>query len=230
MAADWRDHSLRAMARCVKRTLSRSPNSTIGVALRCSDQNWVTLSTFGDPAALPTTRDVALAPLESMLRYDQSTYLEELLMKQDTMSMAASLESRVPFLDHELVAWAATVPAAAKLRGWSGKHLVRLAAKGRLPDKITQAGKRGFLVPLDQWLRTVGRDVMEAALPTADDALLNGDVVAAWLQAHIAGRNLTGPLWRILALQVWRRETLPHLAALATDARRRVSSALIKSC
>ena len=155
--------------------------------------------------------DVGLSrvnPLEAMLRFDQATYLEELLAKQDQMSMAASIESRVPFLDHHLVEWAAQLPPDVKLRGASGKALVRLAAERVLPRSITHARKRGFLVPLTRWLRDRGDSVFADYFPEANDPLLSARYVRTLLDEHRAGRDHTARLWRVLAFQVWRRDVL----------------------
>jgi asparagine synthase (glutamine-hydrolysing) len=155
-------------------------------------------------------------PLEAMLRFDQATYLDELLAKQDQMSMAASIESRVPFLDHPLVEWAAQLSPALKLRGTNGKALVRLAAERVLPPSITRARKRGFLVPLTRWLRDRGRGAFAEYGPTSDDSLLSASYVERLLREHQGGRDHTARLWRILAFQVWRREVLattPHIHA-----------------
>ena len=81
------------------------------------------------------------------------TYLVELLMKQDQMSMATSIESRVPFLDHKLVEFAATMPDDWKLRGWTTKRVLREAMKGILPDSILSRPKMGFPVPFARWTR-----------------------------------------------------------------------------
>jgi asparagine synthase (glutamine-hydrolysing) len=147
-------------------------------------------------------------PLEAMLRFDQATYLEELLAKQDQMSMAASIESRVPFLDHHLVEWAAQLPPNVKLRGTAGKALVRTAAERVLPRTITHAQKRGFLVPLARWLRERGDEVFAEYMPEAGDGLLSSSYVRTLLAEHRAGRDHTARLWRVLAFQVWRREVL----------------------
>ena len=146
-------------------------------------------------------------PLEAMLRFDQATYLEELLAKQDQMSMAASLESRVPFLDHHLIEWASQLSPELKLRGTSGKALVRLAAERVLPRSITHARKRGFLVPLARWLRDRGPDVLEEYMPNGGD-FLSRSYIERLVAEHRAGRDHTARLWRILAFQVWRREAL----------------------
>ena len=74
-------------------------------------------------------------------------------MKQDQMSMAASIESRVPFLDHKLVEFAAGLPSRMKLRGLTTKYILRKAMAGVLPDEILRRRKMGFPVPIGAWLR-----------------------------------------------------------------------------
>ena len=92
------------------------------------------------------------------------TYLVELLMKQDQMSMAASIESRVPFLDHKLVEFAASLPDEWKLSGWTTKRVLREAMRGVLPKAILNRPKMGFPVPFASWVRgpwnQVARDVL----------------------------------------------------------------------
>jgi asparagine synthase (glutamine-hydrolysing) len=151
-----------------------------------------------------------VSPLEAMLRLDQLTYLEELLGKQDQMSMAASIESRVPFLDEDLVEWAAHLDAGAKLHRGVGKLVERAAAASRLPDPIVRAKKRGFSLPLARWLRGPGRPWLEDVVPVGDDDLLRGDYVRRLIEEHVRGRDRSAKLWRILAFQVWRRDVLPR--------------------
>ena len=91
--------------------------------------------------------------LDRMLYADLKTYLVELLMKQDQMSMAASIESRVPFLDHELVEFAARLPDSWKLRGFTTKRILRAAAADLLPREILERPKMGFPVPFADWMR-----------------------------------------------------------------------------
>lgn len=183
---------------------------------------------FGDLSQLLEDRVLESNPLEALLRYDQRTYMEELLMKQDTMSMATSLESRVPFLDHQLIEWAATLPASVKLSGRIGKALVRKAAASRLPEEVVNGPKRGFLVPLSRWLRDVGRESLERYAPDHDDALLSRRAFDVLVHEHQRGHDHTGRLWRLLALQVWRQDTLPRLASLA-DAQRAHSLLEVKA-
>src|SRR5262249_44107143 len=82
--------------------------------------------------------------LDKMLVADLKTYLHELLMKQDQMSMAASLESRVPFLDYKLVEFATRLPETMKLRGWTTKYVLRRAMRDALPQEILTRKKMGF--------------------------------------------------------------------------------------
>ena len=91
--------------------------------------------------------------LDRVLYADMKTYLVELLMKQDQMSMAASIESRVPFLDHQLVEFAAGLPADRKLSGLSTKRILREAVQDVLPRQILERPKMGFPVPFGPWLQ-----------------------------------------------------------------------------
>ena len=91
--------------------------------------------------------------LGTLLYTDIKTYLHELLMKQDQMSMAASIESRVPFLDHPLMEFVATMPDSMKIRGLTTKHVLRRAMRDQLPAPILSRRKMGFPTPLRGWLR-----------------------------------------------------------------------------
>src|SRR5207237_4754822 len=86
-----------------------------------------------------------LPPLERMLELDRRVWLpDDLLVKADKMTMAASQELRVPFLDHRLIEWSAGLPGHVKLRGRTGKWILRQAAMHRLPAECTAPGKRRF--------------------------------------------------------------------------------------
>src|SRR5207248_4175693 len=102
--------------------------------------------------------------LDRLLYADIKTYLVELLMKQDQMSMATSIESRVPFLDHKLVEFGATLPDRWKLSGLTTKRVLRQSMKGLLPAAILNRPKMGFPVPFAGWTRggwnAVARDVL----------------------------------------------------------------------
>ena len=191
------------------------PFADFDAAHRALVLNDATGSAYAQLGSLIDRELLAVNPLEAMLRFDQVTYMEELLAKQDQMSMAASIESRVPFLDHHLIEWAAQLPPDVKLRGSNGKALVRLAAERVLPRSITHAKKRGFLVPLARWLRDRGEEIFREYMPDSDDPLVSSTYVRRLLDEHRGGRDHTARLWRVLAFQVWRREVVASPAGAA---------------
>ncbi len=147
--------------------------------------------------------------LSRLLYLDIKTYLVELLMKQDQMSMAASIESRVPFLDHRLVEFVARIPSRHKLRFQSGKYLLRRAMAGKLPLEILNRTKLGFPTPLTTWLR--GRLFDPVANVLTDGRLesrgvIRGAYVRELIQSHRTGRiDATDQLWRLLNFELWNR-------------------------
>ena len=147
--------------------------------------------------------------LDQLLYTDQKTYLVELLQKQDKMSMAASIESRVPYLDHQLVEFAARVPARFKLKGLSGKYLVKRAMRPVLPESIVKRKKMGFPMPLQQWFCGGGANVVHNALTSTrskDRGIFNADFITRILSEHTAGvRNHMEALWILLNFEVWAR-------------------------
>jgi asparagine synthase (glutamine-hydrolysing) len=158
-------------------------------------------------------RPAAGTPLLNRVLYaDLKTYLVELLMKQDQMSMAASVESRVPFLDHQLVEFAAQLPPSAKLRGLTTKRLLRAAVADILPSEILTRRKMGFPVPFGRWMQTgwsaVARDVLldrrarqrGIFVPAAVERLLDG---------HARGNvNASDEIWGLLNLELWYRSCI----------------------
>lgn len=146
--------------------------------------------------------------LGKLLYADTKTYLHELLMKQDQMSMAASIESRVPFLDHPLVEFAARMPERMKLRGLTTKWVLREAMKDRLPEEILSRKKMGFPVPVGTWFRGSWRHLLDEFV-TSERALARGlfepDVVRRLVCGHIGGENHTERLWALLTLEIWQR-------------------------
>src|ERR1700692_3016733 len=102
-----------------------------------------------------TRRATGPAHWLSALQYsDLHGYLPlDILTKVDRMSMAHSIEARVPLLDHKMVEFAATVPADMRLRGVTTKYIFKQAMRGILPDEIIDRPKRGFAIPLGQWFR-----------------------------------------------------------------------------
>jgi len=190
------------------------------------------------PEAYAASRQYFDAPngrsttLDRLLYADLKTYLVELLMKQDQMSMAASIESRVPFLDHHLVEFAAALSPRMKLRGLSTKWILRESVKSILPAEILTRPKMGFPVPFAKWMR--GRDGADLARGVLLDTrarqrgITDPAAVAALIDGHAAGTVEGGDaLWSLLNLELWYRtfidgegiQTLPALApGVQTDA------------
>jgi asparagine synthase (glutamine-hydrolysing) len=124
------------------------------------------------------------------------------------MSMAASIESRVPFLDHKLVEFAAAMPVNMKLRGLTTKYVLRRAMRGRLPKEILTRKKMGFPVPVGAWLRGRFSHILDeyvlgerARERGVFDAGFVGDLVAR----HAAGENHTERLWALMNFEIWQR-------------------------
>jgi asparagine synthase (glutamine-hydrolysing) len=148
-------------------------------------------------------------PLVSQLLYaDVKTYLHELLMKQDQMSMAASIESRVPFLDHPLTEWVAALPQTMKLRGTTTKWVLRQAMQGTLPARILSRRKMGFPVPVGAWLRGAWRPLLSEYV-TGQRARVRGlfdaNTVERLVSEHIRGVNHSERLWALLTFEIWAR-------------------------
>ncbi len=145
--------------------------------------------------------------LQRMLYADQKTYLVELLMKQDQMSMACSIESRVPFLDHTLVEFAARMPDALKLHGKIGKYALKEAAADLLPPEILQREKMGFPTPLRAWLQDAGSKPLLKTMLDRDGflaSILDLGQVQALLERQASGAvDATDRIWRLLNLQIW---------------------------
>jgi asparagine synthase (glutamine-hydrolysing) len=142
-----------------------------------------------------------------MLYADQKTYLVELLMKQDQMSMATSIESRVPFLDHQFVEFSTRVPARLKLRGGEGKYIVKRAVEDLLPRDIVYRRKMGFPTPIRQWLLDPRADTLYSILRARDGLLaayIDSSALDRLLERHTLGvEDATDRIWRLLNLQVW---------------------------
>ena len=147
--------------------------------------------------------------LNHLLYLDIKTYLVELLMKQDQMSMANSIESRVPFLDHKLVEFAARVPTRYKARHFSGKYLLRRAMAGRLPEAVLSRTKKGFPTPIRPWLRNQLFSQLSAVLTDgrlAARGLVQPEYVRTLLNAHRNGSSVaTEGCWRLLNFELWNR-------------------------
>jgi asparagine synthase (glutamine-hydrolysing) len=145
--------------------------------------------------------------LSQMLYADQKTYLVELLMKQDQMSMACSIESRVPFLDHPFVEFAATVPENMKIRNGTGKYIMKRAVEDLLPHSIIYRPKMGFPTPLKSWLREERAAPIFSLLMDREGLLaeyVDLGYVEKLIERQRAGlEDATDRLWRLLNLQLW---------------------------
>jgi len=153
------------------------------------------------------TADGPRDPLEMMQYIDIKTYLEELLMKQDRMSMATSVESRVPFLDHQFAEFAAALPTKMKLRGLTGKRILKETMRGLVPDEIISRKKMGFPVPTARWFRSdLAGWCREVILDGASSraGFFNRDALETMLDEHAAGRaNRADQLWQLLNFALW---------------------------
>ena len=128
--------------------------------------------------------------LHRLLYTDIKTYMVELLMKQDQMSMAASIESRVPFLDHELVEYTARIPSRYSIRGLAGKHILKLAVEDLLPRSIVYRQKMGFPTPWAYWLAGPQLDALERMLlegRTRERGLFRREAIERLFREHRAG-------------------------------------------
>ncbi|MDX2045125.1 MAG: asparagine synthase (glutamine-hydrolyzing) [Acidobacteriota bacterium] len=153
----------------------------------------------------------AVTMLDQLLAADMKTYLHELLMKQDQMSMAASIESRVPFLDHKLVEFAARLPERMKLRGLTTKYILRQAMADKIPAEILTRKKMGFPVPVGAWLRGQFRPLLDEYVLGAramERGIFEPDFVRNLVARHEAGENHAERLWMLMNFEIWQRRFL----------------------
>jgi asparagine synthase (glutamine-hydrolysing) len=146
--------------------------------------------------------------VERMMWLDSRTYLpDDIMVKVDRASMAVSLESRAPFLDHRVVELAWRLPLALKLRAGQGKWALRAILDRYIPRELVERPKMGFGVPIDSWLRGPLKSWAESLLDPVRlqaDRLFNGDRVWRRWQEHQSGRqNRQYPLWNLLMFQAW---------------------------
>lgn len=156
------------------------------------------------------TRTKGWSPLNRMLYFDTKTWLvDDLLIKADRMSMAASIELRVPFLDHRLVEAAARLPVSSKIRNGQTKAVLKAAMKGLLPDEIIGRRKMGFPTPLELMFRGELYDYARDLL-LSEQAMgrgyFNRQQVSRLFEEHRAGRHdHHRQIWQLVVLEQWHR-------------------------
>lgn len=147
--------------------------------------------------------------LHRLLYTDINSYLIELLMKQDQMSMAASVESRVPFLDHPLVEFAARIPADQQIKGLAGKFILKEAVADLLPESIVYRKKMGFPTPWTYWITGPQLTEIENMLlePRSQSrGMFRSEAIQRLFAEHRTRRRDHGNrIWRLLNLELWQR-------------------------
>ena len=161
--------------------------------------------------------------LHRLLYTDIKTYLVELLMKQDQMSMAASIESRVPFLDHVLVEYTASIPEKYAIKGLSGKHILKEAVEDLLPHDIIYRKKMGFPTPWAYWLAGPQLNDLEKMLlspRTLERGFFQPEAVKQMFAEHRANRRDHGNrIWRLLNLETWLRVCIDRDTSVLSQAK-----------
>jgi len=160
--------------------------------------------------------------LDALLYLDSKTYLPgDILTKVDRMSMAVSLEARVPLLDHRLIEFAAGLPASLKMRGGESKYVFRRAVRGLVPDEILDRPKQGFGVPIVEW---INRELRERIRDTFADArtrqrgLVEPAYVDVLLAEHERGRrDHSHAVWSLFILELWHRAYADEPAGARTE-------------
>ena len=149
-------------------------------------------------------------PLDQLLHIDSKTYLPgDILTKVDRMSMAVSLEARVPLLDHKLIEFVMRIPASMKMSGLQTKYIFKKAVEDLVPEEILNRPKQGFGMPIEQWineqLRERIRDTLHGFRAGQRD-YVNPDYLNVLLEEHERGRrNHSYALWGLFMLELWHR-------------------------
>jgi asparagine synthase (glutamine-hydrolysing) len=158
-------------------------------------------------------------PVSQMLYVDTKTYMVgDILTKVDRMSMATSLEVRVPILDHEFVEWATRLPLDWKIRGGTQKYILRkLAERVGVPREVLYRPKQGFALPLVHWLKYELKELILSVLldpRTLQRGYFEARGVRQLLDEHFRGRRShSGQIWRLLMFELWHRNYLERIRA-----------------
>lgn len=149
-------------------------------------------------------------PLDKLLYWDTKTYLNGLLMLEDRMSMANSLESRVPFLDYRIVEFSAKLPAAMKLNGLTTKYIVKKAVAKYLPEAILNKRKMGFPTPTGVWFKGEHQEWTRGILTSPrlqERGIFSGSFVSKLVNGYISdNRYWERIVWGILNVELWHRQ------------------------
>jgi asparagine synthase (glutamine-hydrolysing) len=148
---------------------------------------------------------------DELLYIDSKTYLPgDILTKVDRMSMAASLEARAPLLDHKLIDFVTTIPAAFKLKGLETKYIMKKAVADLVPDQILNRPKQGFGVPIQEWINRQLRERIReelANLTSGHRDFIDQKYVQVLLDEHERGRrDHSMSLWSLFMFQLWHCE------------------------
>lgn len=149
-------------------------------------------------------------PVAQLLSVNMKSYLPgDLLVKTDRMTMANSLEARCPFLDHELLEFACTIPSELKLKGMTTKYILKRALRGIVPEEIIHRKKHGFGVPVGQWFRTSLKSYLHDTLlsrAALARGYFNETALRRLMAEHESGKRDHGHrLWALLTLEIWHR-------------------------
>jgi asparagine synthase (glutamine-hydrolysing) len=147
------------------------------------------------------------------LYLDFKSYLvDDILVKVDRMSMAASLETRVPLLDHKVAEYAFSLPGSLKLKGMTTKWILKKTMERLLPEKNIYRRKEGFSIPIKHWLQNELKDMMLSYLDEQrihSEGLFNFEPIKHMVDRHIAGKeNYSHQLWALLVFEIWREHYL----------------------
>jgi asparagine synthase (glutamine-hydrolysing) len=152
--------------------------------------------------------------LDAMLYIDTMTWLpDELLIKADKMTMANSVELRVPLLDHKVLEFAMSLPSNFKLNGFKTKYILKKALTQRIPVEIRNRKKTGFPVPYESWLRNDLKDVVWGVLTerkTIDRGYFSKEGIEGLLRANSNGANYSKEVFSLLNLELWQRTFLEN--------------------